>query len=52
MKILRNYGEQLIWLDYCGYHLRDNQQDLTIYQAIFLQKGRLELYKQMNEVKK
>jgi len=42
-------GKQIIWLDYCGYHIRDNQRDLTIVQNIFLTKGRLELYKEMNK---
>lgn len=43
-------AKSIIWLDYCGYHLRDNQSDLTIIQMVFLVKGRLELYEQMNKV--
>ena len=48
--IKSNEGRQILWLDYCGYHLTDRQSDLTILQVIFLTKGRLELYKEMNKV--
>lgn len=44
-------ASKIIWLDYCGYHLCDNQMDLTYPQSLFLYKGRFELYRQMNEVK-
>ena len=43
-------GWNIIWLDYCGYHLVDSQIDLTIAQQVFLVKGRFELHKQMNTV--
>ena len=43
-------GKNIIWLDYCGYHLADNIQDLTIAQEIFLVKGRVELHQEMNKV--
>ena len=42
----------MIWLDYCGYPIANNQTDLTLPQTIFITKGRMELYKEMNEVKK
>ena len=44
-------AEEIIWLDYCGYHLSDKQSDLTLYQTLFLSKGRMKLYKEMNKVK-
>lgn len=47
-----NIGREIIWLDYCGYHLADSQYDLTIPQRLFLTKGRMELHKEMNKVKK
>lgn len=40
----------ILWLDYCGYHLASNQQDLTPLQTLFLTKGRLKLYEDMNKV--
>jgi len=43
-------GWNIIWLDYCGYHLVDNQCDLTVAQQVFLVKGRFELHQQMNTV--
>ena len=43
-------GRQILWLDYCGYHLTRCQSDLTILQTLFLAKGRLELYQEMNKV--
>jgi hypothetical protein len=43
-----NEASQIIWLDYCGYHLADNQMDLTPLQTLFLTKGRLKLYNDMN----
>lgn len=42
-------GQNIIWLDYCGYHLARTQNDLTPLQAIILYKGRLDLYKTMND---
>ena len=47
-----NEGKNIIWLDYCGYHLTNVQSDLTIPQKLFLVKGRMELYQEMNKVKK
>lgn len=47
-----NEGHNIIWLDYCGYHLAERVSDLTIVQQLFITKGRLELYKKLNEVKK
>lgn len=44
-------GRELIWLDYCGYHLVDCQSKMTAVQSAVVAKGRLELYKEMNEVK-
>lgn len=44
-----NEAQQVIWLDYCGYHLTPLQKDLTPIQALFLTKGRLQLYKDMND---
>ena len=43
-------AKSVIWLDYCGYHLKSNQSDLTLIQSVFLIKGRLELYEEMNKV--
>ena len=43
-------GLNIIWLDYCGYHLATCQQDLTPLQALFLTKGRLKLHEDMNKV--
>lgn len=47
-----NEAQNIIWLDYCGYHLADNVQDLTIAQELFLTKGRLQLHEKMYKVKK
>ena len=44
-------GQELIWLDFCGYHLCDSLGDLTIIQSYFISKGRMDLYNKMNEVK-
>ena len=46
-----NEGQNLIWLDYCGYQLADSLGDLTIIQYNFILKGRAELHKKMNEIK-
>ncbi len=35
-------------MDYCGYHLAENQMDLTPLQFAFIAQGRAELYKKMN----
>ena len=45
-------AKNIIWLDYCGYHLSDKQNDLTPLQALFISKGRHELYVEMNKVEK
>ena len=44
-------GTRIMWLDYCGYHLAEKQSDLTPTQALLISKGRMNLYKEMNEVK-
>ena len=44
-------SQQIIWLDYCGYHLAPSIQDLTLVQELFITKGRLKLHEQMNKVK-
>ena len=49
--IKTNEGQNIIWLDYCGYHLCSNQGDMTLAQQKFISEGRAKLYKQMNEVK-
>ena len=49
--IKSNEGRQILWLDYCGYHLTERQSDLTLLQVLFLAKGRLELHEEMNKVK-
>lgn len=41
-------GFNMIWLDYCGYHLASNQSDLTPLQEMFITKGRSKLYEMMN----
>lgn len=46
-----NEGKNIIWLDYCGYHLTGSQYDLTIPQKLFLVKGRMNLYNEMNKTK-
>jgi hypothetical protein len=45
-------ARNIIWLDYCGYHLVSCQGDLTGPQEYFITKGRSQLYKEMNQVKK
>lgn len=45
-----NEAKNIIWLDYCGYHLADKQSDLTLAQVYFLSKGRLELHNELNKV--
>ena len=47
-----NEGKNIIWLDYCGYHLCERSTDLTIVQEAFIVKGRADLHKAMNQVKK
>lgn len=44
-----NEGQQIIWLDYWGYHLADKQQDLTPLQSLFLMKGRMKLEEEMRK---
>lgn len=44
-------GRELIWLDYCGYHLCKRQVDMTIRQVYVISKGRLDLHNEMNKVK-
>lgn len=43
-------AQEIIWLDYCGYHLCGCQGDLTIIQSYFLAKGRMDLHEEMNKV--
>ncbi|WP_156929597.1 hypothetical protein [Methanobrevibacter wolinii] len=43
-------AKNIIWLDYCGYHIADNQNNLTFIQNIFISKGRMQLYEEMNRV--
>ena len=45
-------AQNIIWLDYCGYHLTDNISDLTLHQELFITKGRADLHKEMNKVDK
>jgi hypothetical protein len=45
-------ARNIVWLDYSGYHLASCQGDLTVPQHYFIVKGRLDLHKEMNEVKK
>ena len=47
----KNESRSIIWLDYCGYHLADSIQDLTIVQELFIAKGRLKLHEEMHKVK-
>lgn len=47
-----NDGKELIWLDYCGYHLTDRQEKMTVTQSAVIAKGRMNLYKEMNSTKK
>lgn len=47
-----NEGQQIIWLDHIGYHLQDNQNDLTIIQAFLLYKGSIDLHNKMNSDEK
>ena len=47
----KNESRSIIWLDYCGYHLADSIQDLTIVQELFITKGRLKLHEEMHKVK-
>lgn len=42
-------GREIIWLDYCGYHLADSMGDLTIRQSYFISKGRMDLHNEMNK---
>jgi hypothetical protein len=44
-------ARNIIWLDYCGYHLASCQGDLTVPQDYFINKGRLNLYNEMNKTK-
>ena len=50
MKKNEHESRHIIWLDYCGYHLADSIQDLTIVQELFISKGRMKLYEEMNRV--
>ena len=47
----KDRGGDIIWLDYCGYHLAPSIQDLTLVQELFIVKGRLKLFEKMNKVK-
>ena len=45
-------AKNIIWLDYCGYHLANTINDLTLAQTLFITKGRMDLHKEMNKVPK
>jgi hypothetical protein len=45
-------AKEIIWLDYCGYHLCARQVDMTKCQAYFVSKGRMDLHNEMNKVEK
>jgi hypothetical protein len=47
-----NEGKELIWLDYCGYHLTDRQEKMTVIQSAVIAKGRMNLFNEMNKSKK
>lgn len=47
-----NEAKNIIWLDYCGYHLTENISDLTLAQTLFITKGRMDLHKEMNKAPK